>query len=192
MGQGPYNPADAPDPLADADAEGARLESFRVRLQVFAARRVHDWTAAEDVAQEALKRGLEALRANRIRDPEALGSYLYQTALRLCMHRGRSAGRERRALQRFGSSASESVDGSALSDLISEQDRSSLLDALGRIPADDRSLLELTYRDELDSAEIGRRLGLTPGAVCVRRHRAIRKLARLLGVRKASDRDLDE
>jgi RNA polymerase sigma-70 factor, ECF subfamily len=191
MRQGPYNPADAPEPLADANAEGARLEPYRVRLQVFAGRRVHDWAAAEDIAQEALRRGLEALRAGRIRNPEALGGYLFQIALRLCMHRGRSAGRERKALQRLGSTAAESSDPSALMHLISEQERSSLQDALGTLPPDDRSLLELTFRDELDSAEIGRRLGLTAGAVCVRRHRAIRKLATLLGVRKGADGDLD-
>jgi len=192
MRQGPYNPADAPDIPADGEAEGARLESYRVRLQVFAGRRVHDWTAAEDIAQETLKRGLEALRAGRIRNPDALGGYLFQTALRLCMHRGRSAGRERKAMQRFGSTEPASAEDGALSHLISGEERSSLQGALGALLPEDRSLLELTYRDELDSAEIGRRLGLTAGNVCVRRHRAIRKLAQLLGVRKASDRDLDD
>jgi len=192
MGQGPYNPADAPEPLADADAEGARLESYRVRLQVFAGRRVHDWTAAEDIAQETLKRGLEALRAGRIRNPDALGGYLFQTALRLCMHRGRSAGRERKALQRLGPAEPATDDHGTLGHLISAEERASLHDALGALSPDDRSLLELTYRDELDSSEIGRRLGLTAGNVCVRRHRAIRKLAQLLGVRKKSDRELDD
>jgi len=192
MGQGPYNPADAPEPLADADAEGARLESYRVRLQVFAGRRVHDWTAAEDIAQETLKRGLEALRAGRIRNPDALGGYLFQTALRLCMHRGRSAGRERKALQRLGPAEPATDDHGTLGHLISAEERASLHDALGALSPDDRSLLELTYRDELDSSEIGRRLGLTAGNVCVRRHRAIRKLAQILGVRKGPDRDLDD
>jgi RNA polymerase sigma-70 factor (ECF subfamily) len=191
MGPGPYSPADAPDAPQAADAEGARLESFRVRLQVFAARRVHDWTAAEDIAQETLRRGLEALRAGRIRNPDALGGYLFQTALRLCIHRGRSAGRERKALQRLGPTSETSTDDGPLRHLISGEDRSRLLAALGTLSPDDRSLLELTYRDELDSAEIGRRLGLSAGAVCVRRHRAIRKLARLLAVRKGPDRDLD-
>lgn len=191
MGQGPRNPADAPEPLAVVDAEGARLESYRVRLQVFAGRRVRDWTAAEDIAQETLKRGLEALRAGRIRNPDALGGYLFQTALRLCMHRGRSAGRERKALQRLGSTEESSAAEGALADLISEEERSRLLDAMGSLSTDDRSMLELTYREELDSAEIGRRLGLKPGAVCVRRHRAIRKLATILGVRKSPEGDLD-
>jgi RNA polymerase sigma factor (sigma-70 family) len=192
MRQGPYNPADAQESPAEADAEGARLESYRVRLQVFAGRRVHDWTAAEDIAQETLRRGLEALRAGRIRNPDALGGYLFQTALRLCMHRGRSAGRERKAMQRFGSSEPAAAEDGTLGHLISAEEREGLHGALRELSPEDRSLLELTYKDELDSAEIGRRLGLTAGNVCVRRHRAIRKLALLLGVRRPSDRDLDD
>lgn len=190
MGQGPYTPAEAP--LQDPEGEAAPLESYRARLRVFAARHLRDRAAAEDVAQETLTRGLESLRAGRIRNPAALGGYLFQTALRLCMHRSRSAGREKRALQRFGSGGGEASDESPLAGLISAEERSSVLDAMGALPQDDRTLLELTYRDELDSEEIGRRLGVTAGAVCVRRHRAIRRLAKLLGVRKPSDRGLDE
>ncbi len=188
MAQGPYTRPEGPE---DPDAEAARLEAFRERLRVFAARRLGDWAEAEDVAQETIARAFEALRAGRLRNPAALGSYLFQTALRVCMHRGRSAGRERRALQRFGAAPEETVDRSPLAGLISEQERSSVLDALGTLAPDDRTVLELTYREELGSEEIGRRLGVSAGAVCVRRHRAIRRLAEILGVRKGADRDLD-
>jgi len=193
MAQTPYTPAGlAGGSAEDGESQAARLETFRDRLRIFAARRLRDWAAGEDVAQETLTRALEALRAGQIRNPEALGSYLYQTALRVCMHRGRSAGRERKALLRFGSSASESDGEAALSGLISAEERMRVLDAMGTLPADDRTLLELTFREELDSAEIGRRLGATPGAVCVRRHRALRRLAKILGVRKSTDRDLED
>jgi RNA polymerase sigma factor (sigma-70 family) len=189
MGEGPYTPADA---LAeDSDLEGAQLETYRARIRVFAARRLHDWTAAEDIAQETLTRGLAALRAGQIRNRDALGGYLFQTALRLCLHRGRSAGRERKALLRFGSSAPDASEANPLSELISAEERKKLLAALGEVSAEDRTLLELTCKDELDAAEIGRRLGATPGAICVRRHRALRRLAKILGVRKGTDRDLD-
>ena len=50
----------------------------------------------------------------------------------------------------------------------------------------------MTYRDELDSEEIGRQLGLTAGAVRVRRHRAMRRLAELLGVTKPAIREFKE
>ena len=170
-----------------------QLEAFRARLRLFAARRLRDWDAAEDVAQETLARVHEALQEGRVRDLEALPGYIFQTAMRVCLHRIRSAGRERRALERFGSSSSEGPVGEApLAKLISAQERSKLLQALGQLEPDDRTVLELTFREELDSAEIGRRLGATAGAICVRRHRALRRLAKKMGVMREADRDLGD
>jgi RNA polymerase sigma-70 factor (ECF subfamily) len=180
-----------PAALLDSDSEVAQLESFRGRLRVFAARRLRDWSDAEDVAQETLERVLEALRAGRLRDPGALTSYLFQTASRVCLHRIRSAGREKRAYERLAPVGEEAAEESPLGALISAQERSSVFEALGKLGAEDQKVLELTFREDLDAAEIGRRLGLTAGTVCVRRHRAIRRLAKILGVRKETDRDPD-
>lgn len=193
MGLGPYTPKEEQAPQGDPEQEGAQLEVYRARLRVFAARRLHDWSAAEDVAQETLGRVLEALREGRVQNRDALPGYIFQTALRLCLHRIRSAGRERRALARFGSTdgAASSAE-SPLAAVISSEERSKVVAALQSLGAEDRNVLELTFRDELDSAEIGRRIGASAGAVCVRRHRAIRRLARLLGVRKTQDRDLED
>jgi RNA polymerase sigma-70 factor, ECF subfamily len=170
----------------------AGLEAFHDRLRLFAARRLGDWAAAEDVAQETLRRALEAMQAGRIENPGALSGFLFQTALHICMHRGRSAGRERKALQRFG--ADDQGDGAQdpLAAIISAERRSSVREALGKLEPDERRLLEMTYREELDSEKIGRELGLTAGTVRVRRHRAIRRLAELLGVTKPSDRGLKD
>lgn len=190
MAEEPYRPG-GPAALEEPDADAAGLESFRTRLKVFAARRLGDWAAADDVAQETIGRVLEALRAGRLKDSRALPAYLFQTASRVCLHRIRSAGRERRAYQRLGPVEEAQTTDSPLGDLISAQEQSSVFEALGRLGEEDRRVLELTFRDELDAAEIGRRLGLTAGTVCVRRHRAIRRLAKLLGVRKESDRDHD-
>ena len=188
MGEGPYTPADAPP--EESDVEGAQLEQYRARIRVFAARRLHDWTAAEDVAQETIGKVFESLRAGRIKDRDALPGYIFQTASRICLHLFRSAGRERRAFQRI--SVDEEATESPLASLISAEQRSNLLAALERLDAEDRQVLELTFRDELDSAEIGRRIGASAGAVCVRRHRAIRRLAKILGVIKRPERDLGD
>jgi RNA polymerase sigma-70 factor (ECF subfamily) len=170
----------------------ARLETFRGRLRIFAARRLRDWEAAEDVSQETLIRVHQALREGRIRNLDALPGYIFQTAARICLHRIRSAGRERRALERLGSSSAGPDDEPTLPRLISAEERLGVLGALAQMDADDRTVLELTFRDELDSAEIGRRLGISAGAVCVRRHRAIRRLAKRMGVTRAADRGLGD
>ena len=192
MGSSRYTPEQAGGP--PGEPEPADLDGFRDRLRLFAARRLGDWTAAEDVAQEALRRALEALRDGRIESPSALPGFLFQTALNICMHRGRSAGRERKALQRFAGPSDEQRDvaQNPLHALISSERQSAVRQALGRLEPDEREVLELTYRDELASDEIGRQLGLTAGAVRVRRHRAIRRLGELLGVTKRGERELKE
>ncbi|HTR03470.1 MAG TPA: sigma-70 family RNA polymerase sigma factor, partial [Thermoanaerobaculia bacterium] len=156
--------------------------SVATGLRAFAARRIRNWAAAEDVSQEALRIGVEALAAGRIPSPAALPGFLFRTAANLCLHHGRSAARESRALQRLASRGAERTGegGDAFDTLLSAERRARLLRALGRLEHAERRLLQMTYRDELSSQEIGRRLGITCGAVRARRHRALRRLAALL------------
>ncbi len=177
-----------PDP---ADAVANKLEEFREPLKIFAARRLRQWAAAEDVAQETLTHALEALRAGRIENPAALPGYLFQTALHLCFRRFRSADRERRALARFRPAESADEAG-PLGALVSAERGAQLRKALETLEPDQRRLLELTYRDELDSEAIGRELGVSPEAVRARRHRAIKRLAQALGVTRGPDGALKE
>lgn len=181
---------DARNPSTSDDA-AERLEEFREPLRIFAARRLRDWTAAEDVVQETLAHGLEALRAGRLENPAVLPGYLFQTALHVCFRRFRSADRERRALQRLR--PAESADDSGpFGALVSAERGTQLKQALETLEPDQRRLLELTYRDELDSEAIGRELGVSPDAVRARRHRAIQRLAKALGVTRGPDRAREE
>lgn len=186
------SPASA-DPPELSDFETGNVEAFRDRLRVFAARRLRDWAAAEDVAQEAIASALEAVRASRLANPAALPGFLFQTAVHLCARRFRSAQRERRALGRFASGGAESGGNDGpLDSLLSAERQDRLREAIDRLEPDQRRLLELTYREELDSESIGRQLGVNAAAVRARRHRAIRRLAELLGVTRTPDRALKE
>jgi len=190
MKGGRYADGQRADPVAPAPGD---LEDFHVPLRVFAARRLHNWGAAEDVAQEALRVGLEALQAGRIETAEALGGFLFRTAIHLCMHRGRSAIREKKALERFASGSAEPASADdPLAALVSGERQEIVRQALERLQGEERQLLEMTYRDELSAEEIGRRVGATPGAVRVRRHRALRRLAALLGVTAKPVREFNE
>lgn len=164
----------------DADALAADLaERFTMRLKLFALRRLRDAAAAEDTVQEALREVLKALRAGRVATPEALPGFVFQTAKNLCMHHVRSAGRRDRAILAF-SRLPRSEPEDALFALVREERRTAVRDALARLEEEDRRHLALSFEDGLDAVEIGRRLGLAPGAVRVRKHRALRKLAALL------------
>ncbi len=155
----------------------------------FTARRLRNWSEAEDAAQETIRRAIESMQAGRIQKPESLAAFLFQTALHVCQHRSRTAGREGRALRRFGASPADSQSPDPLASLISDERRASVRAALGRLDEDDREILALTYAEALRTAEIAKRLSLSEGNVRVRRHRALKRLAELLGVTPAHPRE---
>lgn len=181
--------AEAEPAPGQSGLSAADLETLRQRLLYFAARRLRNWAEAEDVAQETIWRTLEALQDRRIENPAALPAFVFQTALHICQRRGRSAGRESRALRRFGASPEDTREDDPLKSLISAERRASVRDAIARLDADDREVLTLSYSEALQTAEIARRLGLTEGNVRVRRHRALNRLAEILGVTRRPERE---
>lgn len=161
------------------ESELARL--FWDRLRVFAARRLGDAVAAEDVAQETLRRVVQSVRADRLRSPEALPAFVFQTARNICLQRHRSAYRESRAMSRLGGATAEpSTTSDPLLDLITEERRRVVRAALTRLDSEDRTLLQLFFYEGSGTAEVAERLGATPGAIRVRKHRALRRLSELL------------
>ena len=184
----PSGPQERPVELTPDAMATDLTERFRERLRYFAMRRIRDSAAAEDVAQETLRRALEALRAGKVRNLDAMPAFLFQTARNICMHQGRSAGRGAHALQKLGSAGEDpgsAEDDGPLEALIAEERRAAVRKALDRLPSGDRQLLLLVYVELLDAAEIASRLNLQPGAVRVRKHRALRRMAELLGEESA-------
>ncbi|HWP37632.1 MAG TPA: sigma-70 family RNA polymerase sigma factor [Gemmatimonadales bacterium] len=169
-----------PGSAAGAEAELARRFWDRVRL--FAARRLRDPAGAEDVAQEVLRRVVDAIRADRLRDPAALSGFVFQTAYHVVLQRQRGAGREIRALQRLHLFADgPALTPNALALLISEERRRTVRAALERLGDEDRRLLTWLYHEQIEPQEVARRLAVTPGTLRVRKHRALRRLAELIG-----------
>jgi len=167
-----------------ADALATELtERFWLRLRVFAARRLRDRNVAEDVAQETIRRVLEALRDKRVENLDALPAFVFQTARNICLHLGRSAHRETGALRRFGSSQSlvTGEEEDPLSVLIDRNRREQVRVALETMRPEDRDLLRMLYVDALETAEVARRLGIDPGTLRVRKHRVLQRFAGILG-----------
>jgi RNA polymerase sigma-70 factor (ECF subfamily) len=165
---------------ANDHSEEALARQFWERIRLFATRRLSDATAAEDVAQETLRRVMEALRAGRVRQMETLPAFVFQTALHICQQHHRSAGREERALGKL-SAVDAPLPPDALSQLISRERRGEVHRALMRLRPEDRDLLQQMYYQDLEPDEIAQRLGLSAGALRVRKHRALQRLAELVG-----------
>jgi len=164
-----------------AALEGNLSQRFRERLRAFGARRLGDPALAEDLAQEVLSRVTEALRDGRIDDLNALPGFVFQTATNLCLHHYRSRGREERALARMAGMDSGRTDPGPLDVLLSQEARGEVRAALAGLKPEERDLLRRIYFDEEPSEETARKLRLTPGALRVRKFRALQRLAGLLG-----------
>jgi len=156
-------------------------QQFWERLRAFGARRLGDAALGEDLAQEVLRRVTEALRNGRVQNREALPAFVFQTATHLCLHHYRSRGREERALARMAGMDPETPGLGPLDALVSEEARGVVRTALAGLNPDDRDLLRRIYFEDEPGEQTARRLKVTPGALRVRKHRALERLAGLLG-----------
>ena len=163
-------------------------ERFRHRLLVFAARRVRERSVAEDVAQDTLRRVLEALRSRRVKDPNALPAFVFQTARHVCQVRLRSLPRQSRALEKVArEEGATRQEEDLLSGLIRRERREAVRAALKQLEENDCELLRLLFHEGLETAEVAERLGISAGALRVRKHRALSRLGDLLGEKESGN-----
>jgi RNA polymerase sigma-70 factor (ECF subfamily) len=144
-------------------------------------RRLGNRADAEDMAQDALQRVAKALEENRLREPDALPGFVFQTARHVCQQWLRKRGRERRALESYGRDLSEVDERAPLTDLIDDERRRAVRLALQSLTTEDRELLDQLYARDADPEQLALGLGTTPGALRVRKHRALKKLSEALG-----------
>ena len=167
-----------PPDASDVNAAEISDRFFR-RVALFAARRLGDRSSGEDVAQETLHRVLSALREGRVESLESLPGFVFQTAKHLCMQHARKRGREARALERLQrTDPVHPPSGEGL--LISAERVKQVRGALDQMREADREILHEVYENWLGTEEIAARLGVSPEAVRVRKHRALKRLGDLL------------
>lgn len=156
--------------------------SYWERIRTFAYRRIRDRALAEDLAQETLRQVGLALEQGRLENPEALPGFVFQTAHHLCLQRYRSETREARAMERLAlESAVQKRENDPLMELVDGERRAAVRRAMNRLDPADRLLLERLYFHDQSHATIATELGVSPEALRVRKHRALRRLAVLLG-----------
>jgi RNA polymerase sigma factor (sigma-70 family) len=70
---------------------------------------------------------------------------------------------------------------------VSEERRARVRTALESLAREDRDLLRALYFDQLDTSELSARLGVSHGALRVRKHRALQRLADVLQMQTSGE-----
>jgi len=177
--------------LKQGDPETQRHfgEYFGFLLQLKLANGVHSQQMLLEVRQETMLRVLEAVREDRITQPEGLGAYVCSTANHVLWECRRAETRSRRE---HGEEESETIDerSGTEQELISQERKLLVERVLAELPRKDREVLRLVLLEERDKAEVCQKLRITPEYLRVLLHRARERFRdRLNGERpKAADR----
>lgn len=166
---------------ADRAAEAALVSRFARRVFLYGVRHLRDEARAEDLSQEVMATVIERLRARTIDEPDRIGSFILGTA-RWMAHDARR--RERRAAEVATAASQERHELVGPAEPL-PIDR--LTEAVEALSERERAVVVLSFRDDRSAQEIGEAFGLRAGHVRVIRHRAITRLAALLGVDELAD-----
>ena len=161
----------------DGDALKALIARWQPRLARLAWRLTGEREAARDVVQDtwlAIVRGL-----NGLDDPARFRSWAYRIVTNKCADwiRRRSI---RRSAAKELRDATASTGNDSLNQTDSADDVARMLDALAKLPDEQRAVLSLHYLDEMGVREIAEVLGVPEGTVKSRLHHARNRLKEAL------------
>lgn len=172
----------------DAAAFETLVRSCTPRLLVVARRLLANEEEARDAVQEAFIAAFRSIRT--FAGQSRLSTWLHRIVVNACLMRLRGRGRRPEEsieplLPKFledGHHATPVTDWSlnAHRALEREETRAAVRGSIARLPDSLRNVLILRDIEELDTAETAQALGLTPGAVKIRLHRARQALRTLL------------
>jgi RNA polymerase sigma-70 factor, ECF subfamily len=160
----------------DRGAEAALFQRFAPRVRLYGLRHLRDAAAADDLVQDVLLMTFDSLRAGKVRDVEAIASFVLGSCRRVVAEAHRGAARRQRLLDRFGR---DLVPTPGAEEPPLDLDR--LTGCLERLSERERSIVVLSFYAERQSDDIGVELGLSPVNVRVVRHRALGRLRSCMG-----------
>jgi RNA polymerase sigma-70 factor (ECF subfamily) len=165
----------------DQDAFTALVASSSGQLNAVARLILRDPQTADDAVQDALVDAWRGIRG--LRDPDRFEPWIRQVLLRSCRDRARRDGRRRIAEIPILPGDGPTVPDGQRQLVITDQ----VARGLGRLTADQRAVLVLTYYLDLPAAEAAQALGVPVGTLKSRLHRSLEALRAAL---EADDRGL--
>lgn len=157
-------------PEIDAEAETELCRRLAPRVRLYGLRHLRDEAAAADLMQQVMILMIERLRAGTLREPERLASFVFGICRMLVLDLRRGYNRRERLLETYGDALLPPE--APPPDL----DRERLAHCLECLPERERTVLLLTFYDDLPADTLARELNLSPANVRVIRHRGLARL----------------
>lgn len=157
-------------PAVDGAAEAGLCRLLAPRVRLYGLRHLRSPAAADDLMQQVMLMVIERLRAGSLRDPEQLVSFVFGICRMVVLDLRRGTLRREKLLEIYGDAL---VPDEARAP---DPDRGRLMDCLERLPERERTILLLTFYDDMPADTLARELNLTPGNVRVIRHRGMERL----------------
>ena len=152
----------------EAEAELCRRLAPRVRL--YGLRHLRNEAAAADLMQQVMLMTIERLRAGALREPERLASFVFGICRMVVLDLRRGHTRRERLLETYGEGLLPPDARPA------DYDHGRLAACLQRLPERERTVLIMTFYDDMPAEDLARALDLSPGNVRVIRHRGLKRL----------------
>ena len=181
--------------VEDAKRDPARFDAlyrrYLAQVYSYAYYELGDHHAAEDATEKTFLAALANLHrfAERATPSDGTGAstfrvWLFRIARNVVANERRAAWRH--PAETIDERATGVADASAVADVeatvVRRDEASAAMQAVGRLAGDRRRALVLRFVDEMSTAEIAGVLGKSEGAVRVLIHRALRNVARDLGI----------
>lgn len=157
-------------PGVDAAAEAELCQRLAPRVRLYGLRHLRDEAAAADLMQQVMILMLERLRAGALREPERLASFVFGICRMAVLELRRGQNRRERLLATYGEALLPPEAPPA------DLDRARLAHCLERLPERERTVLLLTFYDDMNADALARELDLSPANVRVIRHRGLARL----------------
>jgi RNA polymerase sigma-70 factor, ECF subfamily len=157
-------------PATDGEAEAELCRRLAPRVRLYGLRHLGSEAAAADLMQQVMLLMIERLRAGALREPERLASFVFGICRMLVLELRRGHSRRERLLETWGEALLPPE--APPPDL----DHQRLTHCLERLPERERTVLLLTFYNDMPAEALARELELSPANVRVIRHRGLERL----------------
>lgn len=157
-------------PATDPEAEAELCRRLAPRVRLYGLRHLGNEAAAADLMQQVILLMIERLRAGALREPERLASFVFGICRMVVLDLRRGHARRERLLETYGEALLPPEPPPP------NLDHKRLAHCLEALPERERTVLLLTFYDDMPAEALARELDLSPANVRVIRHRGLERL----------------